>query len=289
MTSRIAALPARTVDLLALSKPRVTGLAVATAAGGLWLAPGVPSGRLAWLTLLGTALAVGGANTLNMWLEREADGRMARTRERPLPAGRLAPPVALVWGLAQSIVSVPLLVFGVGALTGLLAAVALAGYVLVYTPLKPRTSAALYVGAVPGAIPPLLGWTAATGEIGAVGAVLFGVLYLWQLPHFIAISIHRRDDYAAAGFRTVPSEHGDRFAKVVGVVSLVALVPLTLLLVPLGVAGRAYLVTAILLGTAFLVSGAVGLRTEASGRWARTHFLVSIVYLAGLFVVLAVG
>lgn len=286
---RIAALPSVAMDLVSLSKPRITGMAVCTAAGGLYLAPGSPSPDLVLSTLVGTTLAVGGANALNMYLERDRDGRMERTAGRPLPQGRLAPGLALAWGIAQAVVSVPLLVLGVNALTGLLAAIALLGYVMVYTPMKPRSSAALYVGAIPGAMPPLMGWTAATGRIGVAGLVLFGILFLWQIPHFIAIAIHRREDYARAGFKTVPSEHGQRFAKLVGLACLLLLVPLTIALVPLGLAGKPYLLAAILLGTAFLVSGAIGLRADAGDRWARRHFLVSIVYLTGLFVVLVVA
>ncbi len=289
MIARAISIPARAVDLVLLSKPRITGMAVCTAAGGMWLAEGNPSPALAAKTLVGTALVVGGANALNMWMERDADGLMSRTKGRPLPAGRLSAGTAVLWGILQVAVAMPVLVLGVSPLTGLLAALALLGYVGVYTPLKPRTSAALYVGAVPGAIPPLLGWTAATGEVGTIGAILFGILYFWQIPHFNAIAIHRRDDYAAAGFKTVPAEHGDRVAKVVGLLCLIVLVPLSLALVPLGVAGTAYLATAIVLGSAFLAHGVAGLRADVGPRWARVHFLISIVYLTGVFGVLVVG
>jgi protoheme IX farnesyltransferase len=275
------------VDLAILSKPRITAMAVITAAGGMWLAPGTPTVALVVFALLGTTLAVGGANTLNMWLERDRDARMTRTAGRPLPQGRLSPAVALAWGLAQSIASVPLLALLVNPLTGLLAAVALVGYVLVYTPLKPRSSAALWVGAVPGAMPPLMGWTASTGRLDLPGIVLFGILFLWQIPHFVAIAIYRHDDYVRAGFQTIPGVYGETFAKWVGLACLGALVPLSLAVVPLGLAGRPYALAALVLGTAFLASGAAGLRPGAGPGWARRHFLVSIAYLTALFVALA--
>jgi protoheme IX farnesyltransferase len=185
-------------DLVALTKPRITTLVLLTGAAGACLAPAhVPMARLL-LSLVGTALIVASANALNMWWEREVDGLMSRTRGRPLPAGRMSPDLALAFGLALGVVSVPML-FLVNVATGLLGLVSLVSYVAVYTPLKRHTHLALLVGAVPGAMPPLMGWTTVTGAIGLGGALLFAVLFLWQLPHFAAISIFRKDDYARAG------------------------------------------------------------------------------------------
>ncbi|MBV9947316.1 MAG: protoheme IX farnesyltransferase, partial [Myxococcales bacterium] len=155
-------------DLVALTKPRITMLVLLTEAAGIWLAPvPVPSRRLA-LSLAGTLLLVGAANTLNMWWERDVDAHMTRTRNRPLPAGRMAPEVALSFGLALALVSAPML-FAVNLTTGLLGLLALVSYVALYTPLKRVTHLALLVGAVPGAMPPLLGWSTATGGIGLGG------------------------------------------------------------------------------------------------------------------------
>src|SRR5262245_42474538 len=197
-------------DLVALAKPRITALVITTTAGGLWLAPVKVGMGVAGLTILGTSLIVAGANALNMYIEREIDGRMERTKDRPLPAGRLAPRIALWFGVVLSVAAVPILAIGVNATTALLAVLANLSYVLAYTPLKQRSHWALLVGAVPGAMPPLLGWTAATGTIGAGGLVLFGILFLWQVPHFLAISIFRKEEYARAGLKVMPNTLGIR-------------------------------------------------------------------------------
>ena len=286
------AIPAReappfAADLIALTKPRLTVLVIATTAASLWLATraglaqGVPPKPLATLAvaLFGTILVVGGANTLNMYLERDTDGLMARTSRRPLPTGRLAPDVALWFGLALSSSALALLFSAVNVATGLLAAFALGMYVLVYTPLKRKTTLALPIGAIPGAIPPLLGWTAVTGRVDLPGLVLFGILFLWQVPHFLAIATFRRDDYRRAGLKILPVERGDRMTRIQIVVYLAALVGVSLLLWPLNVAGTFYFVAACVLGLAFFAVGAAGMAKSAGVRWARWLFGVSIIYL----------
>lgn len=282
------------VDLLALTKPRITLMVVATTLCGLWLARRVLAGgqleaRVALLTLLGTTLVVSGANTLNMYVERDSDALMARTRNRPLPAKRLSPDVALAFGLALSAVSLPLLTFGVNATTGVLAAVALVSYVMVYTPLKRRTTLALPIGAVPGAIPPLLGWTAVAGRIDTPGLLLFGVMFFWQLPHFLAIATFRRDDYARAGLLVLPVVRGDAVTRRRIIAYLVALLGVTLALVPAGVGGPRYFGAALVLGLGFLGFGVAGLRRGAGARWARGLFFASMVYLVLLLAALVVG
>jgi protoheme IX farnesyltransferase len=281
-------------DVVTLTKPRITSMVVTTTLGGLWLAgrvarPTFPSGSLVATTLVGTVLVVAGANALNMYLERDSDALMDRTKNRPLPAGRLAPEVALVLGLALSAVAIPLLTFAVNARTGLLAALALVSYVLVYTPLKRRTTAALPIGAVPGAIPPLLGWTAATGRLEWPGVLLFFILFLWQIPHFLAIATFRKDDYERAGLKVLPVERGDRVTRRHIVAYLAALVVVTSLLFPLGVGGPVYLVSALVLGFGFFGFGAWGLRRTAGARWARGLFASSIVYLVLLFAAIMFG
>ncbi|HSQ66861.1 MAG TPA: heme o synthase, partial [Polyangiaceae bacterium] len=192
-------------DVVALSKPRITLMVMLTALGGAWLAPvRVEGGAMVWL-VLGTALVVGGANALNMLLERDTDGLMERTRNRPLPAGRLSPRTVLWFGLIASGSSIPILGFGVNATTATLALLANLLYVLAYTPLKRRSHLALLVGAVPGALPPLMGWTAATASVDAGGLVLFAILYFWQLPHFMAIALFRKDEYERARLVVMPS------------------------------------------------------------------------------------
>jgi heme o synthase len=273
-------------DLAALTKPRVTSLVLVTTAGGMWLAPGALSVGRALGTLIGTALAVAAANTLNCWLERDVDARMERTRDRPLPAGRLSARVALFFGLVLGVISVPLIAVSSNLLTAALGAVALISYVAVYTPLKRVSPKALLVGAVPGALPPLMGWTAVSGRLDAAGIVLFGILFLWQLPHFIAIALYRQADYAAAGIRVTPVVRGERTSRVHALLWTVLLVPVTLLLGPLHVAGKGYLVVAAVLGASMLVWTATGLRAGADRKWARGLFRFSLAYLTLLFAAL---
>lgn len=275
-------------DIVALTKPRLTALVLCTTAGGLWLAGGRFQTLRALLALIGTTLAVAGAHALNSWIERDLDALMERTRDRPLPTGRVDPRFALALGVAFSIVSVPTLWFGVNPLTGLLGALALGSYVLVYTPMKTRSPAALFVGAIPGALPPLMGWTAETGRVEWPGVVLFAILFLWQLPHFLAIAVGRKEDYARAGMKTFPLVHGDASARRHSIAYVLALIPLTLALVPLKVAGTLYLVAAIGLGALFLWASVFGWRPGNERRWARRLFFVSLAHLTGLFVALMV-
>jgi protoheme IX farnesyltransferase len=273
-------------DIISLAKPRITLMVLITTAGGLSLAGGVDL-RTALFTLLGTALVVGSANTLNCWLERDSDRYMTRTRGRPLPAGRLQPKVALIFGLTLAFISIPLLTLGVNRLTGLLAAIALVSYVAIYTPMKQKSPAALLVGSVPGALPPLIGWTAVTGKLEWAGLALFGVLFFWQLPHFIAIAIFREEEYTRAGIKVLPAVRGLRVAKVHAVVHAVLLLLVSLVLVPLHVAGVAYLGVATLLGVGMVVIALRGFAPGAGHKWARQMFAASLIYLPLLFAALA--
>jgi len=278
-------------DLLALTKPRITTMVLATEAAGAYLAPGHAPRNAHFVALTGTALIVGSANALNMWWERDVDAHMARTRSRPLPAGRLSPDVALAFGLALAVVSVPML-FMVNVATGLLGLIALLSYVAVYTPLKRHTYLALLVGAVPGAIPPLLGWAAVTGTVGLGGALLFGVLFLWQVPHFAAISIFRAQDYARAGLQVVSVQHGERAARQTIALYTVLLVATSLLFAPFGLGAPHYSIVAAVLGAAFLALALRGLRPGArfaTQRWAKRVFAFSIVYLPALLGALLIG
>jgi len=260
-------------DYVSLAKPRITALVAFTTASGLWLAPIRPPPAIIVLTLLGTVLAVASANVLNMYLERETDALMSRTMRRPLPARRMDPRFALRFGLLLSAVSLPLLGLAVGPLPGVLAAVALVSYVLLYTPMKRRSPASLLVGAVAGALPPLIGWTAATGRLGLPGLLLFAVMFLWQVPHFLAITLFRREDYARAGLLVLPNEPGgDRKARRSIVSYTVALVSVSFLFVPLGVAHTLYFVTALCAGALFVAYALNGLRPSAGRRWARNEF-----------------
>lgn len=276
-------------DLIALTKPRITFMVLVTAAGGLFLAKRAPAldvtlpAALVVSTLLGTTLIVAGANALNMFIERDIDRHMTRTKNRPLPSGRMPPKVALWVGVALSCLAVPILAIGANPLTALLAVLANLLYVLAYTPLKQHSHYALHVGAIPGAIPPLLGWTAATGQIDAAGAVLFAILFIWQIPHFIAITLFRKADYAAAGLVVVPNVVGDLASKHAIVRWIFAGVAASLLVVPLGLAHHGYLVVAAVLGALYFVMGCYGLREGTGTRWAKRLFAMSIVYLVVLF------
>jgi protoheme IX farnesyltransferase len=274
-------------DIISLAKPRITLMVLITTAGGLSLAGGVDL-PTALFTLIGTALVVGSANTLNCWLERDIDRHMTRTKGRPLPAGRLHPKVALIFGLTLAFISIPMLTLGVNRLTGLLAAVALVSYVAVYTPMKQMSPAALLVGSVPGALPPLIGWTAVTGKLEWAGLALFGVLFFWQLPHFIAIAIFREDEYTRAGFKVLPAVRGLRVAKVHAAVHAVLLLAVSLVLVPLHVAGAVYFTVAALLGLAMVGIALRGFAPGAGHKWARQMFAASLVYLPLLFAALAI-
>jgi len=275
-------------DVLALGKPRITLMVLLTASGGLWLAPTHASRLTVLFALVGVALIVAGANALNMYIERDIDGFMKRTKNRPLPAGRMAPRVALVFGVVTSVAAVPLLAFGVNATTALLAVLANLLYVLAYTPLKQRSHWALQVGAVPGAIPPLLGWTAATGRVDAGAVVLFAILYFWQIAHFHAIALFRKLEYGRAGLVVLPNVEGDEAARHSIVRHAGALVAVTLLLVPLHVAHGTYLGAAVVLGAGFVAVTLLGLRRTVSPRWSRRVFGASLVYLMGLFAAVAV-
>ncbi len=270
-------------DYVSLAKPRITALVAFTTASGLWLAPIRPRLSIVFLTLLGTVLAVASANVLNMYLERDTDALMSRTKHRPLPARRMDPQLALWFGLLLGAVSLPLLSLAVGPRPGLLAAIALVSYVLLYTPMKRRSSAALLVGAVAGAMPPLIGWTAATGTLDLPGVLLFAVIFLWQVPHFLAITLFRREDYARAGLLVLPNEpDGERKARRNIVCYTVALVSVSLLFVPLGVARNLYFATAFFAGALFVAHGLNGLRPATGPRWARKEFALSLGYLTVL-------
>jgi heme o synthase len=274
-------------DLLLLSKPRLSTLVLVTCSGGMWLAPASIGMARALLAVLSTAAVVGAANALNCYLERDVDARMRRTRDRPLPAGRVDPLVALGLGLAVPAFAIPLLALAAGPLTAFLALLALATYVLAYTPLKRRSSLALFVGAVPGAIPPALGWTAVTGRLDPGALSLFALLFAWQLPHFLAVSLYLRDDYARGGLPVFALAHGERTTRLAILASTALLAAASFLPVASGVAGSRYAIVAGLLDAALLGYAAVGLR--GGPRWARSFFLATLVHLTALFAALALA
>lgn len=273
-------------ELVSLTKPRVTFVVLLTSAGGMALAEGSLSPGRVLAMLAGMVCIVGCANALNCWMERDSDALMSRTRERSLPAGRISANTALWFALCLFSLAMPLLTLWVNPMTGLLGALAVALYVGAYTPLKSRSPSALVVGAVPGALPPLMGVTAVTAEPNALGWVLFGVLFLWQMPHVIGLSCFRKDEYARAGMKVLPVVRGDRVSKWHALLWAIALLPCSLALLPLGLAGPIYGVSAGLLGLGYIATVLVGFRSEPAGRWGRRLFMVSLLYLPLLFTAL---
>ena len=192
-------------DFLELTKPGVVWLIVVSTAVGFYLgSPGPLSFALLFHALTATALLAGGAGALNQWLERGLDARMRRTENRPLPAGRLQPRPAMLFGMGLTAAGLIYLTLAVNPLSALLGSLTTAGYLLVYTPLKTRTPLVAFFGSVPGAMPPLIGWAAARNELSVEGWALFGLLFVWQFPHFYAIAWMYREDYARAGIRMLP-------------------------------------------------------------------------------------
>jgi protoheme IX farnesyltransferase len=277
-----AAVPSRLRDFYELTKPRMNALVVVTTGVGLYAA--LPRLSLAHLplvlhTILGTMLTAAGASVLNQYVERDFDKHMRRTADRPLPAGRVAPVEALLFGVLLGAAGVLYLAALVNPLTALLGALTLASYVWVYTPLKRLTTLCTVVGAVPGAIPPMMGWTAVHNSLAPEAWVLFGILFLWQMPHFLAIATLYRDDYAAGGFLMLPCvDPGLHATGRQIVVYLLSLMPVTLMPFGLRMAGPLYLVGAMLLGLGFLWYGLQAARSRTRED-ARKLFFVSIIYL----------
>jgi len=274
-------------DYVALMKPRLNLLVVATSAAGYYLgAPRGVDGAAMVQAVAGTALVAGGAAVLNQLYERDTDALMRRTRLRPLPAGRVTPADARVFGMALSAAGLALLAARANWLAATLALATILIYLAVYTPMKRRTPFATLVGAVPCALPALIGWTASRGEVAGGGAALFAIVFLWQIPHFMAIAWLYRDDYGKAGFPmlAVIDPEGRRAGRQAFWYAA-ALVPVSLLPSFTGVAGPVYLAIALALGIALLVLAArfAMARSEPS---ARALFFASIVYLPVLWVVL---
>ncbi|MFZ9521697.1 MAG: heme o synthase [Silvanigrellaceae bacterium] len=275
-------------DYLELTKPRITFFCLLMTLGGAAMAPEKIDFAKMLLTLLGAALSVGSANALNMVWERESDKLMKRTANRPLSAGRMNAKSALIFAIGIGIASVLILGMKVNWTTALLSLFALLSYVLCYTPLKRVTPHALLVGAVPGAIPPLLGWTSITGEITLPGIILFAILLVWQIPHFIAIAVNHADDYRNAGIKTWPGERGLRPATIQALTYSVLLIPISLMLIWAGVASFLYGIVAFALGIWMVVLSRRGLNPEIHNGWAKRLFIASLVYLPALTAALAI-
>lgn len=263
-----------------LFKARLTFLVLLTTLVGFYVGFRGPMDYPLMLhTLLGTALVAAGASALNQLWERDYDARMRRTCDRPLPSGRLQPATVLGIGCVTAMTGLAYLAAAVNPATSLLGALSLACYLFIYTPLKRVTWLNTLVGAFPGALPPLMGWTAARGEIGRAGLALFAIQVFWQLPHFLAIAWMYRDEYAKAGFKmlSVQDPTGERTSRHALGYTL-ALLPISLSPVWLGLAGSLYLVGALVLGLAFVGCAAQFARQLTLAR-ARQLFYLSILYL----------
>lgn len=266
--------------LYELTKPRLSLLSVITALVGYLAALPIRDVPLFLHFICGTALCAGGAATLNQWLEKTEDGIMERTCQRPLPTGQVSMPLALGMGLAISIIGSAQLWLAVNELTGLLGAVTIATYVAIYTPLKKRTRWATEFGAIPGALPPLMGWTAAENSISTLGWILFGILIFWQMPHFMAIAWSFRADYAKAGFPmlAVIDQKGDRVARW-ALLNGIALFVVSLLPVMLGYTGWIHAAAAVFFGLWMLKHCIAFMKSSDRDDAAKKLFFNSIIYL----------
>jgi protoheme IX farnesyltransferase len=277
----------RVAAYLELTKPRITFLIVLTAAAGFALAsPGRVDYPAMLTAMVGIALLSSGIATLNQYMERDLDGLMRRTASRPLPSGKLLPWEALAFGAGLTVFAEIYLAVLVNPLSAVLGLTVISGYLFGYTPLKTRTSLSTFVGAFPGAVPPLIGWASARGTIGVEAWVLFAILFLWQFPHFLAIAWMYREDYTRAGILMLPVVEPD--GRVTGqqiVLYTVMLLPVSLLPALLGTAGKIYFVGAIVLGLAFLY---FSLRAafSKSRQAARQLLLASVIYLPLLFILM---
>lgn len=278
----------RTMDFLELTKPRVIVMVLATTLVGFYLgSQGGPDYLCLLHTLIGTALAGGGTLALNQLIEREADAKMHRTRLRPLPDRRLQPIDALVFGTSITAGGLIYLTLTVNPLSALVTAAIVVSYLFAYTPLKQKTSLCSVVGAIPGALPPVIGWVAARETLDIEAWVLFTIMFLWQMPHSLAIGWLYRDDYARAGFRLLPVV--DPTGKSTGrqiVSNCLALLAVGLLPTLIGFAGATYFFSALVLGSIFLWYG-VSLALSGSQAAARRLLFASLIYLPLLLGVMA--
>ncbi len=282
--------PARVRDYVDLLKPRVMSLVVFTGLVGVLIAPGYVHPFAAALAVLAIALGSGAAGAINMWYERDLDGLMARTRHRPLPAGRVAPDDALGLGVLLSIFSILLMAVSANYVAAALLAAAILFYVFIYTIwLKRRTPQNIVIGGAAGAFPPMIGWAAVSGDVSVVGIALFLLVFLWTPPHFWALALYRSDDYRRAGVPMLPVVAGPRETKRQMLIYTLLLLPVALVPTLLGAVGWVYGGTALVLGVAFLGHALAVWRAadDESGHLpARRMFRFSLLYLAVLFAAL---
>jgi protoheme IX farnesyltransferase len=280
----------RAADYVTLAKPRLNMLVVASTLAGYVMGDGemAKAGQVISM-LAGTGLVAGGASAFNQVYERRTDALMRRTRLRPMADGRMNAQDALLYAAVLSLAGLATLALFVNVLSALVALATLISYVVIYTPLKLRTSFATVIGAIPGALPPVIGWAAATNGLGGGAWILFGIVFLWQLPHFLAIAWMYREDYARAGFPMLPVIEPDgRSTGRQSVLYAAALLPLSLAPTLVGIANSFYFVAALALTLGFLVLTLRFAKTR-SGADARRVFFASIVYLPILWILMIAG
>lgn len=277
---------ARLPDFITLSKPRIGVMVLVAVSVGYAVGCRGEFDVALWLdALLGIGTIATGCSVLNQWLERDTDARMRRTERRPLPSGRISPAEALTLGVALAAFGCVWLLMFVNSLTALLTFATLVAYVGIYTPLKRHTSLCTTIGAVPGALPPVLGWTAAGGGLDLSAGTLFAILFLWQFPHFLAIAWIYRDDYRGAGLRMLPTDASTTVVGRMAVSYALVLLPVSLLPRQIGLAGDMYFWVALVLGAAYLAASTAFARDETRAT-ARRLLLTSLVYLPALLAAL---
>ena len=252
------------------------------------MAPVYSEWTIGFLAVLGTTLTVASANVFNNYLERDSDQRMVRTQNRPLAAQRIPATYALIFGIVLCLVAIPMLTIWVHPLSGLLAGIALVSYVMIYTLLKRASSFNTLVGAFPGAMPPLIGWVSATEVIDVGGVLLFSILFLWQIPHSLAIAIYRGPEYQNAGLIILPNDKGLEVTRRQMLLYTTLLLPLPLLLSMMNITGVLTAAVGSLLGLWWLYLAWLGFTQDLKEAWARRFFLSSLVYLTGLFGVITI-
>jgi len=286
--SKHSVLVSRAADFIELMKPRLVVMILITTAAGFYLgAPHTVDWLICLHTLIGAGLTAAGVLGLNQYLERDIDAQMKRTQERPLPGGRMLPIEALLFGMALTGGGMLYLTLIVNPLSGFVISLIVVSYLFLYTPLKRKTSLCTLLGAVPGALPPVVGWAAAHGTLTAEAWVLFAILFLWQLPHSLAIAYIYREDYAKAGLRLLPVIHPDGAStRRQIIINCVALLGIGLLPALFNIAGGIYFFTALLSGAAFLAFG-IYLGIARSVKAARYLLYASLLYLPLVFITMA--
>lgn len=283
----VARVSRRAADFLVLMKPQILLMVLLTVFVGFYLGVrGTPDYTTLAQVLVGAALAGGGTLALNQLVERDLDARMTRTQLRPLPAGRLHPAEVLLFGVVLVVAGLLYLALAVNLLSSVAAALTTGSYLWLYTPMKRKTAWCLVVGAVPGALPPVIGWAGATGQLGLEVWVVFAILYVWQLPHTLAIAMQYKDDYTRVGIRLLPAiDPDDTIARIQVIAYCLALLMVSLVPTLLGSAGRLYLLGAMALGIGMLGCG-IALVRRRTATDARRLVLASLVYLPTLLLLL---